>query len=205
MPSVGLNESTDVPETTPRRLTTFDVMVMIAATAAGFSWTRSYVLDYLFPMIATRGALPQRYQLVRVLAAVPMLTAWSMGLFLCELRKPRSAFPAMLTRPGTVACALATFAFSFEVFLILIVRVVSVTVPGWRGHYGLASPFPVSYLLAWKQPEAGLAVTGAWLIMVIGRSWQPEPSWLDRAGTALGVIWIVIHLINNAYFYSMMM
>ena len=86
-----------------------------------------------------------------------------------------------------------------------VVRVVSVMTPGWRGHYGIASLAPVSYQIAWKQPEAGLAVAGVWLLMVIGRSWQPEPSWLDRAGIGLGVIWIVMYLIDNGYFYSMMM
>jgi hypothetical protein len=205
MQNAASNDSTEVPETIRRRLATFDAMVMIAVTAAGFAWTRSYVFDYLFPVIAMRGALPQRYQLVWVLAAVPMLTAWSMGLFLCQMRQPRPPFPAMFTRPGAVACALATLALASEVFWVLVVRVISVSVPGWRDHYGVVRPVSVSYLIAWKQTEAGLAVAGAWLLMAIGRSWQSEPSWLDRAGTGLGVIWIVLYLFESGYLYSMMM
>ncbi len=30
----------------------------------------------------------------------------------------------------------------------------------------------------------------AWVVLAASRQWQAEPSWIDRAGRALGVLWI---------------
>jgi hypothetical protein len=35
------------------------------------------------------------------------------------------------------------------------------------------------------------AVAGAWLALVLSGRWRPEPDWIDRAGRAFGVCWIV--------------
>jgi hypothetical protein len=41
------------------------------------------------------------------------------------------------------------------------------------------------------------AVAGAWLALALSGRWRPERDWLDRAGRALGVCWIVSPLIAS--------
>ena len=187
----------------PRRrpLSVLDVMILVAATAAGLAWTRSYALDYLLPFVAKKGALPQRYQLAWVLAAVPMLSAYSVGLFACQTLRPSPSGP----RPGMVACGVVGLTLAVEVLLALLVRTMSLTVAGWRGTYGIGQPFPGSYVIAWGMPEAGLGIAAAWLFMAWDRSFRSEPTVEDRSGRVLGLTWVVVFLIKDGYFVSMMM
>jgi hypothetical protein len=38
--------------------------------------------------------------------------------------------------------------------------------------------------------ETGLAVAAAWMALLLTGRWRAEPSWIDRAGRILGVLWI---------------
>ncbi|GAC1451244.1 MAG: hypothetical protein NVSMB9_36220 [Isosphaeraceae bacterium] len=182
-----------------------DVMGAVAATAAGLAWTRAYVLDYVLPFLVTRGALPQRYQLVCVLAAVPLLTAWSVGLFLRQTLVFRFTFPRSALRPGTLACGAVSLALAVEAALALLVRTLSLRIPGWRSNYGLAQPSPFSYVIAWNMPEVGIAVAVAWLLLAWARLPGLTPTLGDRLGQAFGWAWIALFLVKTGYFYSLML
>ena len=43
-------------------------------------------------------------------------------------------------------------------------------------------------------PLFGLAVLASWVTLVAGRRWRPEPSWVDRLGRALGLLWVLLGL-----------
>jgi hypothetical protein len=50
----------------------------------------------------------------------------------------------------------------------------------WQGLvWQLVSPRPMA-----------VAVAGVWAALALSRRWRPEPSWIDRAGIGLGVLWI---------------
>lgn len=38
--------------------------------------------------------------------------------------------------------------------------------------------------------ETGLALSGLWAVIALGRHWRANPGWADRLGRALGVAWI---------------
>jgi hypothetical protein len=38
------------------------------------------------------------------------------------------------------------------------------------------------------------AVVASWVALALARRWRPEPSWVDRAGRALGAYWIALSL-----------
>jgi hypothetical protein len=39
--------------------------------------------------------------------------------------------------------------------------------------------------------QIGFGVLIAWTTLALARCWQPEPSWIDRSGRVLGVVWII--------------
>ncbi len=49
------------------------------------------------------------------------------------------------------------------------------------------------YLLQpFERAEVGFAVAASWLVLIVGRRWRPEPSWIDRCGRAVGAYWIML-------------
>jgi hypothetical protein len=42
------------------------------------------------------------------------------------------------------------------------------------------------------------AVAGAWFVLLLAGWWRPEPSWIDRAGRVIGILWIVPYLLYHA-------
>jgi hypothetical protein len=65
---------------------------------------------------------------------------------------------------------------------------------------GMLAPLGVSLSLAlwplyglWiiRLPWNGEVVAIAWLILWLSGSWRPEATWIDRAGQALGIYWII--------------
>jgi hypothetical protein len=42
--------------------------------------------------------------------------------------------------------------------------------------------------------HCGLLVIAAWGVLLYGRTWRPEPGWIDGVGMTLGALWIVEHV-----------
>jgi hypothetical protein len=38
----------------------------------------------------------------------------------------------------------------------------------------------------------GFGVVVAWITLVLVGRWRPEPTWLDRLGRAVGIVWILM-------------
>ncbi|MGO9465028.1 MAG: hypothetical protein ACLQIB_12215 [Isosphaeraceae bacterium] len=49
-----------------------------------------------------------------------------------------------------------------------------------------------------QQGYAAAAVGGAWLVLLLAGSWKPKPSWIDRSGRVLGILWVVPYLVYRA-------
>jgi len=43
----------------------------------------------------------------------------------------------------------------------------------------------------WLAVSAASAIGSSWVIMLVGRRWQPDPGWSDRLGRLLAVVWLV--------------
>jgi hypothetical protein len=95
-----------------------------------------------------------------------------------RLRRPRPAWRALLRQPGTAAA----LAMVFGLF--------------W-GTGCLLTAFPERVDPMTAAPAAiGGSVGAAWLILALGRRWDPEPGWIDRLGRILGCIAIATALIG---------
>ena len=47
----------------------------------------------------------------------------------------------------------------------------------------------------------GGAVASVWIVMWLGGTWRAERSWIDRAGRALGVYWIMTSVLFGWAFF----
>jgi hypothetical protein len=160
----------------PRRMTLFDVMILVAATAAGFATARAClnVMPGLRPAFAVR------------MTAVFVALALTLTLIPLRLRRPR---PRRVGRdPGTVARCAVALALAF--ILIEMASHLSQPVPvraRAEPHYRVINL--VFYLL--RLDLYSPAVAGAWLALALSGRWRPARDWLDRAGRVLGVCWVI--------------
>jgi hypothetical protein len=44
-------------------------------------------------------------------------------------------------------------------------------------------------MYAYLEP-ASFCVAGAWLTLALARRWRPAPTWPDRLGRLVGVLWV---------------
>ena len=181
-----------------RRFNLIDAMALVAATAVGLMLVRSLGLQFDWKVIffglpegqSVFNALRSGY--TGVLALTPILTLWTITLLVLRLRSPCPAARTLTRQPGFV-CAIA-------VALTIAVGVANLaiaTVITW-GHHGWSITAPYSgWLLqfAWSLPAfCGHAVAMAWVVQALSGNLCSEPSWIDRAGRAVGIIWIVVGL-----------
>jgi hypothetical protein len=152
------------------------------------------------------------YRAVRSAAATGLYvmsgiaSPWAVYLLYRSRRPGRTWRFGRVRRPGSVACIAVTIVLTFELLH-------AAANPGrWPGRLnvlhrsdlqvveirhlsiGLWTPRetddPFFNMLDGMPRHAGLLVAGAWLSLILARAWRPEPTWVDRAGRALGVCWI---------------
>jgi hypothetical protein len=94
----------------PRRCTTLDAMVLIAATAIGFALARTYSLAVLNNELKSYPWIPRILLTIWVylLAALPVVALWSMAVFVLNLRRPRLPLRQLTRQPGFVATGAVT-------------------------------------------------------------------------------------------------
>ncbi len=173
-----------------------DGMVMVAATAFAFAMVRAGIpaRGYAF---TTFGGNWEQWVFYWMHLLVPFPAMWSLAVFLIAMRGSGARRRARCA--GVAACAAAA-------------AVVAVTAIVSSGFYALhvmedfgmirkiLSHATVSHLLppfggAQLEEIGGGAVAGAWAALLASRRWRTEPTWIDRAGRVLGIIWIVLLLL----------
>ena len=163
-----------------RRMTLSDAMILVAVTAAGFATARTClrVMPGWDPAFATR------------MTAVFVALALTIALIPLRLRHPRPRRPGRL--PGMLACCAVALAMAF----ILAEQAMSWLKPATGP--ALVEPHYRTINLVFNLLRLDLyspAVAGGWLALALSGRWRPVRDWLDRAGRALGVCWIVSPLI----------
>jgi hypothetical protein len=176
--------------TPPRHLRIVDALVLVAATAAGFAWIAEWNLPQCI-----REKLLAKYSPTPILlipedgnlsdAAAYLLAPWAIALVLLRLPRPRPRRQALLTRPGFVATGVATAVIlqQFARFEIENLRLYS----SLRNHY--------YRVFETTSPTAiAMAIVASWSLALACGRWHPEASWIDRAGRAVGVGYIIAAL-----------
>jgi hypothetical protein len=186
--------------TVRRRITLFDVMSLIAATAIGLSlaqlgWPRQAANPTLtlFTLSSKPSGYPSKTWMLpvaeRVAPLLPCLAAWTGAFLATRLHAPRSRRRRLFLQPGFVGAV--------AVLSVLAVESALLIWSAWfDGRFGWSSPTRVAefavngtVLLA---HHAGWAVAVSWLTLALIGRWRPEPSWVDRWGRVLGCAWILV-------------
>jgi len=185
-----------MPKPPERRLTMADLMILVAATAIGIALTRSVVAAIYTEADRADSYLSVGWYKIywRTVSGTGLSVA-TVTILVLRLRSPRPSLRRLARQPGAMACAAATLnmvigLFAAGVFAVL-VSVPRLPVGGFFWTILRLHSFP--YFI----PYSGQAVAGAWLVLIVGRTWRAEPSWIDRAGRLLGACWLVLYFIES--------
>jgi hypothetical protein len=164
-----------------------DALWLVAASAASLGLVRELgyvwvVVDKISQKYFPDGILhsPEDGNVAHVLGL--SLAPWSFALLILRLRRPRPGRRRLAAQPGFVASAMSS--------LVMLLLGVTNAVPGWGW-------FNSYYLAFWMTDARPIAISliASWTLMGCCGRWRPESSWIDRAGRALAILWIVAALL----------
>ena len=148
--------------------TIFDMMALAAAFALGYTvsltlWDRQVA----WPLLNGTSVvvLPITLSLVALRVIGPRMSRW------------RRFDP-----PGVAACLAVSVASLLNGWNAWDVAFATPTVP-----YDAVS---VAALRVVDPLPLAAAVTGTWALLILGRRWRPERSWIDRLGRCLAIYWV---------------
>jgi hypothetical protein len=182
-----------MPDRAGRRFKVLDAMILVAATAIGLALTQrlspgTLTLSYdpIGPMSARWGSpwtardwalWAVKTSLNRYHYFLPLVATLTLTVLSLRMAPPRPRRARLFRQPGVVACLAAVCGLGLWVPLPAILAM--------RATRREDPP------LALFAIAAASAVGASWLILWMGRRWRAEAGWIDRAGRALGVVWLV--------------
>jgi hypothetical protein len=195
--------------TTGRRFLLSDAIVLIVATAVGFTVVRPYyltmkLLDWSPPIPSAapfNGWIKGLWGCL-VLAA-PLVMAWTLAVLALRFRRPRDRWSRLVQQPGLVAGLVAALVLAWRLigFATMCARIagrsrlsiLTVRQGALRGAWGGWPPdsllFETDHYLD-TMATIGVGVATCWMLLLASGRWRPERTWIDRAGRALGWFWI---------------
>lgn len=192
-----------------RGFTTTDATVLGAATAVGLALALARPgAGEPFPLHHLKdGLLPGLAPAVRqVVLGWSVVGAWTLALVALRSTTPRPAGRRRFAAPGTSACAIAAVMLGLEAAYV--------AANEWAFRIRRAPRLERHHLLALLRslkheavvaPSIGFAVAAWWAALALGGRWRRARGWIDRAGLAVGGLWIALavlmfHLRTNANF-----
>ena len=180
-----------------------DGMILMAATAVGFGLARAVWMANEKMMGPDRGSdsLVQYWRFGALTTAICALVAClGPALLISSTLSDRRSLRTKLASPGFVP--------PFVMVLESLCEVIYYA-PTWTwvatGHQsnemGWIDARLIVYHVIGGRP--GALIVAVWIIQWINGRFRPEPTWLDRAGRAIGIFWIAFPLVwlNIATFY----
>jgi len=169
-------------------------MILVAGVAVGSVALRATLPDLAsfdadLRSVGTPGM--QRFMMIQYALSAfnPFLAAMTPTLLAIRLRGDGPRLRRIVRQPGFVACAAAT--------LTMLVEAV------WIGSLlAVGSRFiHLTTVFDGYAQEVSFAVGGAWVALMLTGRWQPEASWIDRAGRLAGVVWIAVTVVSWSRYF----
>jgi hypothetical protein len=215
--------STSLERNRPRRFTLGDGLLVVASLAGGLALVRQWANPHWcaeppFFSAPTNESLARRvhYALaVGVSWSIPFAIAITPAILAARFRSPRPPLERIAQQPGSVACAAVLVGMLLRptqeaLFYALdylthsnspiplpsppFVRLIAPSrySLGEIFHYLTLEMFPV-----FTAPAVATALLTSWLVLLgIGR-FRPARDWIDRAGRALGVYWMILAVFTS--------
>jgi hypothetical protein len=175
----------------PRKFTLFDAMVLIAAAAIALLPVRLFLSA--FAGLSESLSLAYRiveFAFVADALVCPLALSLSLAVFVLRLRKPRPGLPRVFRQPGMAACTAVLVYCLLFLIATLISLFLSYFASGlFLNHMFLQFNFAI-WLLVLPMSMMGITVAAVWILLWLIGAWRPEPSWIDRAGRAVGIYWV---------------
>jgi hypothetical protein len=157
-----------------------DAMILVAATAVGLAFARTYFREY-FQARPLREHDWLRWTIVagslQSINYLPVLASWSVAMVVLRLRLPRPRLRSLAVRPGWLATCSAVTGMLLGALTLMVKH--QKGVGGWLKVELFAYPI-------------GAAVVAAWVNLAICGRWRPEPEWIDRLGRIVGACWVAM-------------
>ncbi len=163
-----------------RRLTITDTLILVAAAGGGFAFARDWLGRY-----GQRNGPYSGYETFVVTACWAAL-AISIALIPLRLLPPRPRWSSLCWQPGFVACfaVLVSSACATFTHLPFMIEKSSGVIHGlWM--YSVVDPIRI-----------GPTIVAMWSLLAISKRWRSEASGIDRAGRAMGFIWIASYVFS---------
>jgi hypothetical protein len=171
-----------------RRVHLADIMLLVAATALGIVGTRYCYLQ--MRQIQTDLLHPENC----VVLASPTMTAVSLALLTSESLLRRRRFRDMSRCPGFAANGVTALLMGLRFVHMLALN------PDALRDFRIMTFFDYGYF--WPATsEIGEGVLICWITLACTGCWRPEPTWTDRTGRVLGVVWIIGFALNRYYWF----
>ncbi len=171
----------DIDQRQRRPFRVGDAMILIIALALGLALARPAIFSLAFKIRSVPvnyfRTLGNALTLARNLNIIVLSFLFFLlpAFVIVRLKRPHAPLRSLICQPGFAACAppcavfLASLPFAFL---------------GVPGPAGRIIDFSSRVLLTAAAPLA-------WVCLIATRRWNPEPSWIDRFGRVLGVLWMV--------------
>jgi len=184
------------PGSIRRPFTVLDAMILVAGTSAGLaSYSSAYLdLEHYFLNAHNTEDYIFSYATLGVRSASPFVSAWSLTWIVIRLRKPRIAWRRLFRQPGMSAMSAACLGWAVGKLNVLLAYT--------RQFHELPPAFTLNYYNAASILLGGFGVIIAWSGSTITGRWKPEPSWIDRLGRALGLVWVILFLVLASYWFT---
>ncbi len=158
-----------------RRFTIADLMIFVAAAAAGLMIQRLIrrEIDAETPRSHYTAFWYWSSQ------ASPLVLACPVALLISRAIPPRPRARALFRQPGTMAC--------LSVVCMWMLDVVISSMQLFSSTLDLTISFYFNTVL-----YSGHTVVLTWGVMALARIWRPEATWIDRAGRGLGIMLIIL-------------
>jgi hypothetical protein len=176
-------------------------MILVAATAVAFAFFRQQ--QAAFGAFSTFGGNWEGWLFVWMKRCVPFPAMGSLAVVAIAFRDRKAGRGRWARSAGVAGCCAASAAMAitaliacsfYAVHVLEDARLIRKVFSHGTGSH-LAPPFGNTPM----EEIVGAAVLGSWAALALGRRWRAEPSWVDRLGRCLGLIWIGLFLI---YLYA---
>jgi hypothetical protein len=190
-------KSSDGVTSLSRKFTIFDLAILAAATMAGFG-----IFHVLGISDAIRGqSYGTNWQSGvidrAILHVVPFLIGWTLAFPLIRLRKPRPRIRKLFRQPGMAGCTAGSIAILYELIWMAFIpiryyvagAIMAGFLPTASGFLRLCGDLVCVWLAA------------AWMVLLLGGRWRAERGWVDRLGRILCLAWIVVRVLEAAFYH----
>ena len=172
---------------TDGRFTLLDLSFLIAAAALTFA-----ALGEPGKLFWGSLKLSEAWVLLHYFAlglTLSCLAPFTLALLASGLIRRRPPFRRRLRRPGMSACCVVGLGF-------VILGPMQVA-QYWRFGTGMNVMLWANLLALSSTREISLLVVVTWALQWLGGRWAPEPTWLDRAGRLIGILWVAVFVSNT--------